>query len=214
MLTSDGYDDEAIFDLLEYAGQRLALAESNGWHSFYRHDELKFDQAKGRRRFREEVNQLLSRGRAAYEMDSSLQIQRFGTPEVRQVLADLNPDTGDPGLDELIIDSRALFMSYREGDRKLGLEKLWDAFERLKTVEIPGGDKKASAKKLLAHITGTPFRELLEAEMLALTKIGNAFNLRHHETDKHPVPPEAYDYLYSRMGSLIITLLRESNRLA
>lgn len=50
--------------------------------------------------------------------------------------------------------------------------------------------------------------------MLALTKIGNAFNLRHHETDKHPVPPEAYDYLYSRMGSLIITLLRESNRLA
>lgn len=213
LLTSDGYDDEAIFDLLEYAAQRLALAEPDGWHSYHRHNELKFDEAKGRRRFRDEVNQMLSRGRAAYEMDSSLQVQRIGTPEVRQVLADLNPDTGDQGLDTLIVDSRALFMSYREGDRKLGLEKLWDAFERLKTIDLPGGDKKASAQRLLAHVADEPFRDLLETEMLALTKIGNSFNLRHHETDKNAVPPEAYDYLYSRMGSLIITLLRESSRL-
>lgn len=214
LLTSDGYKDEDIFDLLEYAAQRLALAEPNGWHPYYRHNELKFDQAKGRRSFREEVNQMLSRGRAAYEMNSSLQVQRFGTPEVRQVLTDLTPDTGDSALDELLIDSRTLFMSYREGDRKLGLEKLWDAFERLKTIEIPRGDKKASAERLLAHVSDEPFRELLAAEMLVLTKIGNDFNLRHHETGKHPVQPEAYDYLYSRMGSLIITLLRESNRLA
>jgi len=32
--------------------------------------------------------------------------------------------------------------------RRESLEKLWDAWERLKTVE-PGGDKKAQAKALL-----------------------------------------------------------------
>ncbi|MBL3686180.1 hypothetical protein D3248_04320 [Leucobacter zeae] len=213
LLTSDGSADEAVFDLLEYAAQRLSLPEQDGWHSFYRHYELKFDQKKGRRSFREEVNQMLSRGRATFEMDDALQIQRFGTPEVRGVLADLNPDTGDAALDKLIVDSRALFLSYREDDRKLGLEKLWDAFERLKTIELPG-NKKASAQQLLAHINDEPFRELLEAEMRALTNIGNGFNLRHHETDKHQVPTEAYDYLYSRMGGLMITLLRESGRLA
>lgn len=213
LLTSDGYDDEAVFDLLEYAAQRIRLAEPDGWHSYYRHHELKFDQQKGRRSFREEVNKMLSRGRASFEMDDALQIQRFGTPEVRGVLADLNPDTGDAALDKLIVDSRALFMSYREDDRKLGLEKLWDAFERLKTIELPG-NKKASAEKLLAYIVDQQFRGLLEAEMRALTDVGNGFNLRHHETDKHQVPVEAYDYLYARMGSLIITLMRVSNRLA
>lgn len=213
LLTSDNYDDEAVFDLLEYAAQRISLAEPDGWHSFHRHHELKFDRKKGRRSFQEEINQMLSRGRATFEMDEALQIQRFGTPEVRQVLVDLNPDTGDAALDKLIVDSRSLFMSYREDDRKLGLEKLWDAFERLKTIELPG-NKKASAQQLLAHITDHPFRDLLAAEMRALTDVGNGFNLRHHETDKHQVPTEAYDYLYARMGSLIITLLRESNRLA
>ena len=48
------------------------------------------------------------------------------------------------------------------------LEKLWDAWERLKTVE-PGRDKKASARALLDQATREPvFRQMIEDEANAL----------------------------------------------
>ncbi|MFI8631278.1 hypothetical protein ACIGEP_01610 [Microbacterium sp. NPDC077663] len=117
-------------------------------------------------------------------------------------------------LDELIVEARTPYVSRRVGDCQLGLEKLRDAFERLETIEIPGGDKKASAAKLLAHMAGEPFRDLAEAEMIALTKIGNTFNPRHHETGNYAVPEDGYDYLFARLSNLVILLLRHSDRLA
>lgn len=214
LLATSNVPDEAVFDLIEYAAQRIALAQPGSWHSYFSHHELTFDVKAGRRVFHDEINQILARGRTTYELAPSLQVQRTGSPEVREQLSDLRPATGDGVLDELIVEARTLYLSHRVGDRKLGLEKLWDAFERLKTIEIPGGDKKASAAKLLAHIADEPFHDLAEAEMIELTKIGNTFNLRHHETGKHAVPEGGYDYLFARLSNLVILLLRHSDWLA
>jgi hypothetical protein len=54
-------------------------------------------------------------------------------------------------------------------------EKLWDAFERLKTLE-PGADKRAQADTLLDRtaVPSTPrMRMLLRDEAKVLTDIGN-----------------------------------------
>lgn len=75
--------------------------------------------------------------------------------------------------------------------RREALEKLWDAWERLKTVE-PAKDKKASVKALLDRVsTEAAFRERLENEAAQLTEIGNKFMIRHTETDKIPVVDSA-----------------------
>ena len=84
--------------------------------------------------------------------------------------------------------------------KTLAVEKLWDAFERLKTVHV-GLGKKQSAKLLIdvASAGNADFKNLIEDEFRKLTDIGNSFRIRHHETDKHEIIEEAhYDYLFMR----------------
>lgn len=217
--------DSDVFDLLEYTARKIALPRQGKRHDFYGHHELRFDgdsREEAQDKFREEVNELLGRGGVIYNFNvvdsaGTLQIQRMGNPEVRRLMADLQPNSGDKELDDLIIEARERYLSHKEDERRIGLEKLWDAFERLKTVEpLPDGksNKKASAEELLRHITDEPLRKVVEDDMAALTAVGNQFRIRHHETDRHVVPVDGYDYLFARMSNVIITLLRASNRLA
>ena len=90
---------------------------------------------------------------------------------------------------------------------------MWDAWERLKTIE-PGKDKKAQATALLARGSKEPnFLARLDKEAMELTEIGNKFMIRHTETDKTPITESAHvDYLFHRMFSLIRLLLKASGR--
>jgi hypothetical protein len=79
---------------------------------------------------------------------------------------------------------------------------------------MPGqGNKRASSEALLAHAISDADRSVLASEMKALTDIGNQFTIRHHETDKHPVSPDMREYLFARMGGLLVILLSQSDRL-
>ncbi|MFJ5978413.1 hypothetical protein [Pseudarthrobacter oxydans] len=204
--------DEVTFDLIEYAASRLSKPKNREWHDFMKHHELSFDEAAGRKAFRDEVNTILQRGGTVYELSPQLEIIRIGTPAVQQVLEQLTPASGDDDLDGLLLHAKELFLSRKEANRGLALDKLWDAFTRLKTVDVQG-NKLRSISVLLQNIDNEAFREVTNAEMNALTKLGNDFMIRHHETGTHSVPPEAYDYLFARMGSLIVYLLKVSGRL-
>lgn len=206
-------DDGVIFDLVEFFSSRVALAENDQWHSYMRHYELKFNEQAGQTSFRVEIDSMLRAGGTLFTLTGGNHIERIGTPEVHAALSDLQPNTGDQDLDLLILEARRLYRSPKSQDRQTGLEKLWDSFERLKTIE-PGADKRAQAESLLRWVSSEPLREKVNDEMLTLTKVGNQFQIRHHETDKHPVPfPEGGDYLFSRLSTLIIFLLKVSNRL-
>ena len=205
-------EDDVLFDLIEFFAARVAKPKNASWHSFFSHWEIDFDRRAGFVQFQGDVNAMLSAGGTVYQL-SGLQIERVGTPEIQVVLADLRPDSGDEGVDTLITDARRLYMSPKEADRQTGLEKLWDAFERLKTIEV-GKDKKAQIAELLQHVTSEPLRAEVEKEMRALTDIGNNFRIRHHETSKHPIPDSnARDYSFARLSNLIIFLLKASDRL-
>lgn len=206
-------DDATLFDIIEYVGQRVSKPSNGHYHSFMRHYELNFDQAAGRAQFRAEVNQLLSRGGTVYEMNSQMQIERVGSAEVQTALRSLRPDTGDSTLDQLLETARRLYLSRNPADRASAIEKLWDGFERLKTLDDPS-DKKRSISALLAHISDPAIRALIDEEMSDLTKIGNSFQIRHYEVGKHPIPTDAQDYIATRMVSVIVYLLDQSGRLA
>lgn len=210
---NDALSDEQVFDLVEYSATRVVRPELGAHHSFFGHHELLFTAKDAPALFRGEVNQILARGGTTFELTQSGAIQRTGTIAVRQVLTDLRPNTGDAELDELVEESRVLYLSRSLDQRRLGLERLWDAFERLKTIDLPGRGKKQSVQALLDHVVSPGLRSLVETEMTTLTNIGNNFNIRHRETQTLQVPVEAEDYLYARMGSLIILLLHQSGRL-
>jgi Uncharacterised methyltransferase family (DUF6094) len=111
--------------------------------------------------------------------------------------------TEDSILNELLESARVKFLSDDQNLRKEALEKLWDAWERLKTLE-PGKDKKDSIRILLDKSAPDPsFRETLEDEATQLTAIGNSYIIRHTEIGKTPITsPEQTNYLFYRMFSL------------
>ena len=88
-------------------------------------------------------------------------------------------------------------------DKQIGLEKLWDSFERLKTYFENGKKKKQSADKVLEIISESFDKEFLENEFKNLTKIGNNYRIRHHETDKNELNNKHINYFFFRMMSLI-----------
>ncbi|MXZ91669.1 MAG: hypothetical protein F4W95_09290 [Chloroflexi bacterium] len=94
------------------------------------------------------------------------------------------------------------------------MEKLWDAWERLKTIEDV--DKKKGVKVLLDKAAGSSqskFRDLIEKEAIALTGAGNGLSIRHSETTQERLESsEQVDYLFLRMFSLIHLILHTTGR--
>jgi hypothetical protein len=204
--------EDVVFDLIDFVAQRVAEPQQLSWHQWYRHYELGFDVDAGQVAFRSDVNQLFGRTGVAFELGADMRVVRLGPPESRASVADLRPDTGDAVLDELIVDARVRFLSRSPGEERIGLEKLWDAFERLKTLE-PGVDKKASVTALLDRAATGEMRARLEVEAKELTEIGNRMQIRHFEASKVPVSDDDVDYLFTRMSALLVQLLRRTGRL-
>ncbi|MEU7514524.1 hypothetical protein AB0B13_21425 [Streptomyces sp. NPDC042898] len=172
----------------------------------------------GQVRFQRDINLLFARNGIAFTVGDDLRVQRLGPPEARPLISDFTPCTGDSQLDEKLQDAMARFVSRNSADRRDALEKLWDAFERLKTLELGGGpNKKSSAEQLVTRAASDsePFRELLDAEFKELTRIGNKFTIRHHEHDQDAIPTDsAIDYLFLRLSSVIALTLRTTARMA
>lgn len=109
-------------------------------------------------------------------------------------------NTKDKQLNDLIIESKKRFLN--PNDKQIALEKIWDAFERIKTYF--GNNKKKSASELISLIATNIDAKEFENEFNALTSIGNNYRIRHHETDKKEIIDfQQIDYLFFRVLTLI-----------
>lgn len=108
------------------------------------------------------------------------------------------------------------FQYYEEARIDTATEKIWDAFERIKTF-YKQYDKKGSITKLIDIVSknNAEYREMVEEEFTSLTKLGNDFRIRHHETNKKDICcKEHYDYLFHRCIAvlrLVTSVLRENS---
>jgi hypothetical protein len=195
-----------VLDLIEFLYRHGSKVVGGRRHSFFDHVHLRFDRGAGRQELREAANRLLARGGMAFELMADGEIVRLAPPLVREQLRRGLPATADSDLDELL---EAAINRYLDPDpqvRRDAVEKLWDAFERAKTV-LPGKDKNARADTLLAAAATSPEEEeVLRAEMHAMTKIGNDFRIRHHEVGKTVLSDGLIDYLFARMYALLHAL--------
>ena len=125
-----------------------------------------------------------------------------------ELLFDKHLQTEDSQLNNLIKEAKERF--FFPNDKHIALEKLWDAFERIKTYY--DANKKQSSQKLV-DITSRGFdEETLNKEFVELTSIGNRFRIRHHETDKIEITDSKHiNYLFFRMLSLIDLCLTSIN---
>lgn len=206
-------DQMVIWDTIEFLHEAVGKPEKDYYHDYFRHDHLSFNVEEGQREFAASINLILSRNGIAFELSNDGRVKRLLPEGIRQQLAKAQFRTGDKSTDQLLETARAGIASPALSDRQLAIEKLWDAFERLKTHE-PGRDKKASATALLDKAaTGGKFREVLDMEAAELTRIGNNFAIRHHEMDREQLSNAArIDYLFFRLFSLLHLLLRSSGK--
>lgn len=199
----------AILDLVEFTHSHVAKPVQGEYHGYFRHHHLTFDQPAGQAAFRERINRLFARNGLAYELSEDGRVVRLAAPILREALLATAFQSGDTTLDTMLESARAKFLDPNPDVRKEALEKLWDAWERLKTIES-GADKKAQVKALLAKASKEPnFRALLDREAIELTETGNRFLIRHSETNRTPIDTTAHvDYLFHRLFALIWMLLK------
>jgi hypothetical protein len=221
-------------DLIEFIGPRIHRPDRqsgctwNGEDVHYNFaafrpldpDDLMFDvdprRPPGQKDFREAIEMIFRRQGLAFTLDYDMKVRRLGPPETRPLLSDFRPQTGDQVLDDLFTEATTRFLSPAPQERIRALEKLWDAYERTKTLYHPGMDKKTSIDKLLREAGGGSEEafQRLDQEFRALTDIGNQFRIRHHEMGKHELPSSEFvDYLFTRMLSGLAFVLRASGRM-
>lgn len=201
-------DTLAVMDLVEFCHDHVADPIQRDHHSFFGHYHLRFDRERGQQEFRENVERLFSRNRLAFELKKSGSISRLAGPICHETLISEEFNTGDQKLNSLLEFARSKFLDVEPMVRREGIEKLWDAWERVKTLEE--GTKKASIRTLLDRAAAEPrFRELLDAEARALTDVGNQFHIRHSEVGQTEIESDhQVDYLFLRLFVLIRLILR------
>ncbi len=117
-----------------------------------------------------------------------------------ELLSNKIAKTKDTYFNTMIENSRNFYI---EGNKQSAIEKLWDAFERLKTIIQPG-NKKESTDKLVKLLSNQINYDEFDNEFKNLTKIGNDYMIRHSEVDKIPITDDRIkDYLFFRMLALI-----------
>ena len=204
---------DAVPPTMAVLDRKIARAERRYYHGHFHHHHLEFDVARGRSDLRRDVNSILARNGLAYEMGADGRVTRTVPELFSEPLLGARFQTGDADLNALLEAARAKYLHPDLAVRMESLEKLWDAWERLKTLE-PGANKRASTKALLDRAaTATDFRAVLEEDALALTEVGYDFRIRHSEVGKKSIgQSEHVDYLFQRMFTLVHLLLRRTRR--
>jgi hypothetical protein len=202
-------DALVVLDLIQFCYEHVAKPIKGGYHPFFRHYHLSFDTEAGKKDFLEKVNRIFSRNGIAFELCQDGNIIRMAPQGLREELASADFQTGDEILDQMLEEARRKFLNPDQTIRKEAVERLWDAWERLKSINDPS-DKKKSVTQLLNNAAIEPqFRELLKEEARKLTEIGNSFHIRHSEVSQTAIQnPLHLDYLFHRLLSMIILLLK------
>lgn len=199
----------AVLDLVEYIHHNIKdVRQIGNYHTYFKHYHYCIDdRGVNRKAFQEKINELFERNGLNYTLTDAGQIERV-VPLPLNLIIHRVVHTKDIKLNELVSDATGKMLLPKLEDRKLALEKLWDAFERSKTYFFDNGkvDKRKSVDRVLDKLSGndTNFRQLLNDECLALTKIGNDYQIRHFEKGKIAIEnSDEVDYLFYRMFSYI-----------
>jgi len=200
-------DVAVVLDVIQFCYAHVAKPVRGKYHSYFDHHHLTFDVETGQVEFRTRINRIFARNGIVFELEHDGMIRRLIPVEIEDLYKG-SFVTPDADFNKLMQDAMSAFRAPGQPQRERAVEKLWDAWERLKTLQ--GGHKKTSAGELLdrAANDNPKLRQVLEDEALSLTRLGNDFRIRHHEVGKVALTTSAHvDYVFYRMLSLISLLV-------
>lgn len=166
----------ALLDFIEYCYDNIYDVEQYGYHDYFRHNHYEVKETRNERNnFKNEVNRIFERNRIIFFLDEDGKVKRKLPLEMDSIIKNINLDTEDVRLNELIGQAIDNIQKPNLSDRKIGLERLWDSFERMKTYYST--DKKVSASQLVDEVSKETdkFDNILNEEFKVLTSIGNNF---------------------------------------
>jgi hypothetical protein len=196
----------AILDFLQFLHKNIKDPTKISYHDYHRHNHYSFsDNGLFKSQFRDRINTIFSRNGVVFSLDENGQIKRSIPKSLAKIITDIRFNTGDERLNELLETAYSKFVLPRPESRIESLEKIWDAFERMKTYFEE--NKKLSADKLINVVSenNSLFSEYISREFKEeLTGIGNKFQIRHFERGKVELKSNLHiDYLFYRMSCLI-----------
>lgn len=204
------HDTLQVLDIIQFCYKNSAKPIQGSLHPYFLHHHLTFDVQVGRHEFCERINTLFSRNGLAYELNQNGAIVRLAPPILQETLLDTIFRTGDHTLDQMLEEARRKFLNPDVSIRREAVERLWDAWERIKSIDRPD-NKKLSIELLLNKAAQEPeVRHLLEDEAKKLTEIGNSFHIRHSEMAQTRISDSDHlDYIFHRLFSMFQLLLRK-----
>lgn len=206
--SGDNYDQYALLDLIEFFGKNIKDVREAWNNENYRNYKniYIYDSSKVFNEFKNSINELFSEAGLLYELNDEKIIERLVdddvlTPEIETSFESLT----DKQLHDLLESAIDFYRTPNNSARQESLEKLWGALERLKTY-YESLNKSESVQKIVKNMAheDEDFYKMFDDEFKLLTKIGNNYNIRHHETNQKDLPDKNYyDYLFNRCLSLI-----------
>lgn len=194
-------------DLIQFCYQTVATPIQDGYHSFFRHYHLSFDEEQGKDSFQEKINTIFRRNGIAFVLENDGAIKRIIPKEFEKIIS-IHIRTGDNLLDNMIAEAQKKFLNPDTIIRKEAVERLWDCWERIKSLENPNNKKNSIATLLNKTSTEPDTRSMLEDEARKLTDIGNTFHIRHSEVTQIVISDNSIiDYLFYRLFAFIQMLL-------
>lgn len=211
-MTKPEYDQIALLDYIEFIACNIhdLIIDDPSCTPYY----FSTNTHNKRDAFREEINNIFDLTNLLYWMNEDCEIERIPdvavlSESIENQINNVQENVQELDLAKLLTDATHKYKSHDPEEQKDAVEKLWDAFERMKTY-YSHLDKKQSVDKIIFDMSnGDPnFKDLLEAEFRALTNIGNNYRIRHHETNRINIADQRfYDYFFNRCLSLIATAI-------
>lgn len=203
----DEYNQYALLDFVEFLWINMRDVNKNEYHSFFKHYHyIKKETRSIVGIFQDDINKIFKKLGLLYILNEKGKVERIVENDVvtneviNSVLA-----VKEKGVRELLQEAVEKHQSHDPKEIRDAVDKIWDAFERLKTY-YTNLDKMKSAEKIVEDISNgeKEYIDFFNEEFRKLTKIGNEFRIRHHETDKIEITDLSYyDYFFNRCISLI-----------
>jgi hypothetical protein len=200
-------DTLTILDLIQFCYHSVAKPIPRSYHDFFEHSHLRFDENSGKEEFLAKVNKIFERNGIAFTLNGDGSIDRIVSPIIQEVLSSLF-HTGDSLLDKMLDEAQQKFLNPHPEIRREAIERLWDCWERLKSIENPNNKKDSITALLFKAASDQDVRDMLEEEAQKLTDIGNSFHIRHAEITQVRISDgTVLDYLFHRLFSMIQLLI-------
>ena len=208
----EDYDQYALLDLIEFIGQNCRDITVGSFHIYFGHNHIQLlDTDKISRTFCSDINGIFQKTGLLYTLTENMMVERVIEHSTLSIEVETTiKSVKESGLKDLLDEAVLLFKQPNPAMRNDAVEKLWDALERLKTY-YTSLDKKASVTKIIKDMGDgqLSFEQLFDVEFTALTKIGNDYRIRHHETNKIDIQDiRHYDYFFNRCLALIAVALQ------